>query len=978
MKKIYTLLLLFVVVMQVKQATAQYNNKPASSYESNWQLNAGIGYGNYYGDMSRYNIRSFKDAGNLTKFLNYNQNYIKEPSFHLSIVKRLGLTSTGIGLNLNRTLIQGSDRYLTNNGKLQTNNANFSRSLNFKTDILDAGLSLNLNSFNKGFFSPYLIVGAGFSFFDVRGDLFTGPNQNQSYAYTTQQSINDGIFETKLRDELTETDEKYPNTAFYGQAVVGFNFRFSNNFSLALESDIKYSGSDYLDDLSGRYKTTYPNLRSQYIAKPGYNISNPQTGSRGRNDKVNDFYIQNRIVFRFHIPKYLKRSEVKRANSGFHAPVLYPSNYHIPVDSLAGTNTSLRWNNRNTVRADSIKQRRIQDSLAMKRMDSARVDSVRRTAVTNVKMDSAFTNEVKALRQELANLRQTMDKAATQKPKDSIAIQRISLKDSLNQNLQKLQQKKRKTPTDSLQQQIYKLRLDSIALAEKYAVKSDTMMIANQAITQSTISTPNTTTVITRNREDSLQKVIDSLRNINKNNRTGTTRQTVMQPQPVKTVRTIRDTLSPMQVQQYQQQVAGLAYRSRQQNIDNTQLQNKADSINRINMVIRTSDSLKQVYYQNRLAQAQQEEEEIRKNEPKGLFVKKSDELKEAEKDREEAASRLQIAQAARQQDEQNSRVAAGDTLYISNLQAQLNRRQAEIDSLKKTKKTLDIFTDKNKRIKELEQQQQDQQRQMDDANRMLQYYRTTGPTSYYQPSYSQPDNSRRQIDNLNDRIDDLQNQRYTNYRNPPVNVVSPVVVSDNNDERRRMQREIDSLRSQVVRLQQVRRDTASQPSVASVMLDSNINSNKPVIASVSPATQMAALQKQLAELNNRLNAVTSPSNTKQPTVANDTSLNKISTTVYFTRGSVILATLQKAKLAALVKKEKKGSSYNLVASSDNTTGNTAANEALAQKRATAVAAYLKSRGVATTNITTAVNATTVEPGGKPDPLARKVDVMVQ
>jgi uncharacterized coiled-coil protein SlyX len=346
-----------------------------------------------------------------------------------------------------------------------------------------------------------------------------------------------------------------------------------------------------------------------------------------------------------------------------------------------------------------------------------------------------------------------------------------------------------------------------------------------------------------------------------------------------------------MQVQQYQQQVAGLAYRSRQQNIDNAQAQMKADSINRIDAVIRNSDSLKLVYYQNRLARAQQQEEEIKKNERRGLLVKKSDELKAAEKEREEATSRLQIAQATRQKDEQNSRVATGDTLYISSLQAQLNRRQTEIDSLKKTKKALDIFTDKNKRIKELEQQQNDQQRQIDEANRMLQYYRTTGPTSYYQP-----DNSRRQIDNLNDRIDDLQNQRYSNYRNPPVNVVSPVVVSDNNDERRRMQREIDSLRSQVSRLQQVRRDTVRQPSVSSVMLDSNITTNKPVIASVNPASQMAALQKQLAELNNRLNAVTSPANTKQTPVVNDTAvLNKISGTVYFTRGSVVLAALQKA-----------------------------------------------------------------------------------
>ncbi len=977
MKKIYTLLLLLVVVMTIQQTAAQSSNKQYGSYESNWQLNAGIGYGTYYGDMSRYNIRNFEDIGYLRKFLTYNQNYIKEPSFHLSVVKRLGLTATGIGLNLSRTLIQGSDRYVTSSGNLQTNDPNFSRSLNFKTDILDAGISLNLNAFTKGFFTPYLTFGTGFSFFDVRGDLFTGPNQNQPYAYTNQQNVNDGIFETKLRDELTETDVKYPNTAFYAQGVLGFNFRLSNNFSLAVESDVKYSGSDYLDDLSGRYKTSYPTARSQYIAKPGYNSSNPLTGNRGRNDNVNDIYIQNRVVFRFHIPKYLKRSEIKKVSSGFNAPVLYPNNYNLPVDSSVYAKSFWSMNSRSTTRADSIRQRRMQDSLTiltMRRMDSVRTDSIRRTAVTNVKMDSAFTNELKALRQEIAGLRQTIDKANQQKQKDSVAVQRATLKDSLGQNLQKLNQKKRKTATDSLQQQIYQLRLDSIALAEKYAVRTDTVIVANSAVSPVTTTTPNPIIITTQNssREDSLRKIIDSLQNINTRNRI-TARQPVIQPQPpVKTVRTIQDTLAPVQVQQYQQQVAGLAYRSRQNNIDRTQLQNKADSINRISAGIRASDSLKITYYQSRLAQAQQQETEIKQKEPRGLLVKKSTALKTAEANREDAEARYQTAQATLQQNEQNSRVAAGDVGYISNLQAQLNARQAEIDSLKKSKKVTDIFSDKNKRVKELEQQQKDQQQQIDDANRMLQYYRTTGPTSYYQP-----DNNRRQIDNLNDRINDLQNQRYTNYQNPPVNVVSPVVVSDNNDEKRRMQREIDSLRNQVAVLQQTRRDTVMQQNPAvSVILDSIIS--RPVIATRTPASQMADLQRQLAVLNSRLNAVNTPVNVKQPQVVNDTAQNEISTTVYFSRGSVLLTTLQKAKLAALIKKSKKNDRYQLAANSDNTTGNTAANEILARKRAVAVAAYLKTKGVTSSKIATIVNSVVPKPGTKPDPLARRVDVVIQ
>lgn len=72
MKNIYTLIVLLVVMIPIKQIAAQ-NTKPVDRYESNWQLNAGIGYGTYYGDMSRYNIRNFEDVGYLRNFFELQQ-----------------------------------------------------------------------------------------------------------------------------------------------------------------------------------------------------------------------------------------------------------------------------------------------------------------------------------------------------------------------------------------------------------------------------------------------------------------------------------------------------------------------------------------------------------------------------------------------------------------------------------------------------------------------------------------------------------------------------------------------------------------------------------------------------------------------------------------------------------------------------------------------------------------------------------------
>ncbi|MEX0884193.1 MAG: hypothetical protein WDZ72_12030, partial [Cyclobacteriaceae bacterium] len=61
----------------------------------NYRLGAGIGYSNYYGDLSPYWIRDAVDFKNLARTFEFNPNYIQEKSFAISIEKRL---SPSIGI----------------------------------------------------------------------------------------------------------------------------------------------------------------------------------------------------------------------------------------------------------------------------------------------------------------------------------------------------------------------------------------------------------------------------------------------------------------------------------------------------------------------------------------------------------------------------------------------------------------------------------------------------------------------------------------------------------------------------------------------------------------------------------------------------------------------------------------------------------------------------------------------------------------
>ncbi|MEX2513833.1 MAG: OmpA family protein [Cyclobacteriaceae bacterium] len=270
----------------------------------NYRLGAGIGYSNYYGDLSPYRIREAVDFKNLFRTFEFNPNYIQEKSFAISFEKRLS-ASVGIMMQAGQYDISMSDRYMDKNNQLERNLPNFNRALNFNTIIQDLGLALIFRTDNdrilhkNAFLAPYLSLGIGWLGFSVKGDLL---NENGNiYDYTQEGTVNNYSFETNLSQLNTELDEGYDAHAFYAGLGLGLRFRLGKQVELFIQSDVRGTTTDYLDDVSGNYRDSYDNEFQRYAAQPGTNLVDPSQPMRGDPHLGNDWYLLHQAGLKFSI-----------------------------------------------------------------------------------------------------------------------------------------------------------------------------------------------------------------------------------------------------------------------------------------------------------------------------------------------------------------------------------------------------------------------------------------------------------------------------------------------------------------------------------------------------------------------------------------------------------------------------------------------------------------------------------------------------
>ncbi|MBN3583084.1 OmpA family protein [Algoriphagus aestuarii] len=289
MKKLLTILFLISITL-----TAQ-----AQLHGNKWRIGISAGTTNYLGDIRPLDINNFQ---NFTKLYKRYENYSEQLSYQFSLEYALG-NSVGLMLSAGSYQFGSGDRFVNNDGSLFTESPTFDRALNFQTDLYDAGFSFVFKPDNnwllsgKSFFAPYITLGLGVQTFQVYGDLLDA-NDNR-YDYTNVNTIPDGTFETKLSDLNTENPNGYKSATLYANVGLGFRFRITNSLELFAQSDFKRAATDYLDDISGTYRTTYDNDFQAYAAKPGTNTVTVDNPYRGFENGRMDWYIYHGIGIKF-------------------------------------------------------------------------------------------------------------------------------------------------------------------------------------------------------------------------------------------------------------------------------------------------------------------------------------------------------------------------------------------------------------------------------------------------------------------------------------------------------------------------------------------------------------------------------------------------------------------------------------------------------------------------------------------------------
>lgn len=263
----------------------------AQQFEYAWKIGKHGGIANYYGDLSH----QWFDVHHKLKKPLKNLDFV---AYGLSVEHHLSSTF-GIRLMATKSQLAANDRTYPKHDY-------YDRALNVETNIWDGNLMLSFYTDNgwllgkSAVISPYLMLGFGLSYYTTFADLYN--EQGQRYYYWSDNTIRDidenspmatqaqileqdGDYETPLQKLNTE-GVNYNNWTWHLPFGLGLKIRFSPRWHLHLEALLKYTGTDYLDDVKGDYLSSYNSTEQAYAANP----SNRADQQRGYSPKTNDWY----------------------------------------------------------------------------------------------------------------------------------------------------------------------------------------------------------------------------------------------------------------------------------------------------------------------------------------------------------------------------------------------------------------------------------------------------------------------------------------------------------------------------------------------------------------------------------------------------------------------------------------------------------------------------------------------------------------
>lgn len=307
------ILLVFLVLI----ASTAYSQQK----EFQWRIGFSGGFANYHGDLTPQKVDGSNNGKAIHHVFYFNENYTSNPSFRVSLERQLS-PSTGLSVHYGQYYFGMSDRYIERDGTLYTANPNFPRSLNFENRTRELGFSMVFRSDNdrllpsEAIIAPYFTLGFGIMHFDVWGDLLD--ENGLKYDNTIIDNIHDGKYETDLPEWETERDGGYLQNTGNAQLGLGFRIKVSSNSEIFAQSNFMYTFTDFLDDVSGRYREDYSSSFQAYASKPGFNTVDPDLPFRGDPDGARDWLFYHGFGLRYNFGAAKKNYKAPRLSTGYY------------------------------------------------------------------------------------------------------------------------------------------------------------------------------------------------------------------------------------------------------------------------------------------------------------------------------------------------------------------------------------------------------------------------------------------------------------------------------------------------------------------------------------------------------------------------------------------------------------------------------------------------------------------------------------
>ncbi len=276
-RKFLVILVALVLTTSVKAQWLESN-----VHEGEFGVSAGIAH--YFGDLNTRSAINRPKASFGAFFRKQFNNYI------------------GVKIAANYAFLAYSDVY-------SKNEVQKTRNLSFNTNIWELSVSGDFNFFKfypgvEGYtYTPYISLGVG---------LFT----YDPYAYLNDEKYNLRSLGTEGQGSTNYPDRKpYGTTALCIPLAVGFKYNLSEKTNFFMEVGYRFTGTDYLDDVSGTYAPDADNFSAlpngnpspaSLLADRSYEFGTP-IGIKGRqrgNSSQKDAYVMAHVGVSFNISSY--------------------------------------------------------------------------------------------------------------------------------------------------------------------------------------------------------------------------------------------------------------------------------------------------------------------------------------------------------------------------------------------------------------------------------------------------------------------------------------------------------------------------------------------------------------------------------------------------------------------------------------------------------------------------------------------------